>query len=111
MEPVHTFFPRVRILRKDLLLTEWIPLPGEPYPCRARAEIVARPVPGGTLLEIAVQRSKLKSALLTRPAWVEDGGDRRLEEKLRKVLEAQLGGRPVKPGEWPRRPLGSPGSG
>ncbi len=109
--PVHTFFPRVRRLEKNLLLTEWVPLRGEPYPCRIRAEILARPVRGGTLLEIAVERSRLRPALLTEPAWVEEGGDRSMEEKLRKVLESQLGGRPVKPGGWLRRPPGSPGSG
>ncbi len=111
VEPVHTFFPRVRFLEKTLMLTGWIPLEGLPYPCRARAEILARPVPGGTLLEIAVQRSKLQPALLTQPAWVSDGGDRSLEERLRKVLAAQLGGRPVKPGEVPRTRPASPGSG
>lgn len=111
VEPVHTFFPRVRFPRKNLILTGWIPLPGLPYPCRARAEILARPVSGGTLLEIAVQRSKLQTALLTQPAWVDDGGDRSLEERLRKVLAAQLGGRPVKPGEVPRRQPASRGSG
>lgn len=117
VEPVHTFFPRIRVLKENLLLTDWIPLPGEPYPCRARAEILARPVEGGTLLEIAVQRSRLKTALLSEPAWVTDGGDRRLEEKLRRVLEAHLGGRPVRPvgpfapGRRGSRPVRDPAGG
>jgi len=111
VEPVHTFFPRVKVLKENLLLTDWTPLKGLPYPCRARAEIVARPVEGGTLLEIAVQRCRLGTALFTGPAWVDDGGDRALEERLLRVLEAQLGGREVRPGELPRRRPGSPGSG